>query len=174
MNQDSTVSTSSLDRHYWCFISYRHADNKDEGRQWASWLHQQLETYEVPADLVGTKNERGEEIPSRIFPVFRDEEELGAGSLTEKIFKALDHSKVLVVLCSPRAVQSDYVREEIRYFKKIGKAGHVYAALLDGGPAAQGLDLRASDRSTMGIRVPGGDDDALQLRKGSGRLAGEL
>ena len=29
---------------YWCFISYRHADNAEPGRQWATWLHQQIET----------------------------------------------------------------------------------------------------------------------------------
>ena len=59
---------------YRAFISYRHADNRQQGRQWATWLHQAIETYEIPKELVGTKNSRGEEIPERIFPVFRDEE----------------------------------------------------------------------------------------------------
>ncbi len=40
---------------YHAFISYRHADNKEQGRQWATWLHQAIETYEVPKDLVGKK-----------------------------------------------------------------------------------------------------------------------
>jgi len=38
---------------YHAFISYRHADNKEQGRQWATWLHQAIETYEVPSDLIG-------------------------------------------------------------------------------------------------------------------------
>jgi hypothetical protein len=45
-------------REYWCFISYRHADNKEPGRQWATWLHQAIETYEVPRDLDSTVNAR--------------------------------------------------------------------------------------------------------------------
>src|SRR5258706_14909843 len=113
---------------YWCFISYRHADNRHEGRQWATWLHHSLETYEVPTDLVGTKNERGEVIPERIFPVFRDEDELPADAdLASPIYRALDRSKVLVVLCSPRAVASTYVENEIRYFKQIGRSERVLA-----------------------------------------------
>jgi len=122
-------------RSFWCFISYRHADNAEQGRQWATWLHQQIETYEVPADLVGTVNGRGDTIPERIFPVFRDEEELPADAdLASPIFRALDASKFLVVLCSPRAVQSNYVAEEITYYKKIGRSDRVLAALLHGMP----------------------------------------
>lgn len=60
---------------YQAFISYRHADNRESGRCWASWLHRALETYRVPPELVGTTNLRGGPIPERIYPVFRDEEE---------------------------------------------------------------------------------------------------
>lgn len=49
-------------RKYAVFISYRHADNKEQGRQWATWLHHTLETYEVPPDLVGRTNLRGEPV----------------------------------------------------------------------------------------------------------------
>jgi len=124
-------------REYWCFISYRHADNQEPGRQWATWLHQQIETYEVPADLVGTVNERGDTIPERIFPVFRDEDELPADAdLASPIYAALDRSKFLVVLCSPRAAQSPYVSSEIAYFKKIGRGDRILAAIIDGEPNA--------------------------------------
>ncbi|OYV06917.1 MAG: hypothetical protein CFE26_03740 [Verrucomicrobiales bacterium VVV1] len=124
-------------RSFWCFISYRHADNAEAGRQWATWLHQQIETYEVPADLVGTVNGRGDTIPERIFPVFRDEEELPADAdLASPIFRALDASKFLVVLCSPRAVESTYVADEISYYKQIGRSDRVLAALLHGVPGS--------------------------------------
>ena len=100
-------STGSEPTHYWCFISYRHADNKEEGRQWATWLHHAIETYEVPGDLAGTTNGRGDTIPERIFPVFRDEEELPADAdLSSPIYRALDASRFLIVICSPRAVRS--------------------------------------------------------------------
>ena len=98
-------------RSFWCFISYRHADNAEVGRQWATWLHQQIETYEVPADA----------------------------DLASPIFRALDASKFLVVLCSPRAVQSTYVASEILYYKQIGRSDRVLAAILHGVP---GSDLQ--------------------------------
>ncbi len=122
---------------YQAFISYRHADNKEQGRQWATWLHQAIETYEVPNDLVGKTNSNGVEIPARIYPIFRDEEELPADAdLGNVIVKALDDTQLLVVLCSPRAVQSTYVSDEIDYFKKLGRSDHIIAAMIDGEPNA--------------------------------------
>ncbi|MDB6138896.1 MAG: hypothetical protein JWO94_1968 [Verrucomicrobiaceae bacterium] len=124
-------------RDYWCFISYRHSDNKEPGRQWATWLHQALETYEVPSDLVGTTNERGDTIPERIFPVFRDEEELPADAqLSRPIEAALRHSRFLLVLCSPQAVKSHFVAEEILRFKQLGKQDSILAAIIEGEPNA--------------------------------------
>ena len=88
------------EKKYHAFVSYRHADNKEQGRQWATWLHQTIETYEVPDDLVGQINGRGESIPSRIFPIFRDEEELPANAdLGKSIVGALNSNRLLIVLC---------------------------------------------------------------------------
>jgi hypothetical protein len=134
----------ALQRTFWCFISYRHADNKEPGRQWATWLHQMIETYEVPSDLVGTTNERGDTIPERIYPVFRDEEELPVDAdLATPIFRALDVSKFLLVICSPRAVASTYVAQEISYFKQLGREDRVLAAMIDGVPNASNDPARA-------------------------------
>ncbi len=120
---------------YHAFISYRHADNKTQGRKWATWLHQAIETYEVPNDLVGQKNSRGDTIPPRIYPVFRDEQELPAhADLGTSIVSALEQTNLLIVLCSPRAVASTYVADEIDYFKKLGNSGHIIAAMIDGEP----------------------------------------
>ncbi|MBE0352726.1 toll/interleukin-1 receptor domain-containing protein [Pseudoalteromonas lipolytica] len=120
---------------YHAFISYRHADNKEQGRQWATWLHQAIETYEVPKDLVGKKNGRGDAIPARIYPIFRDEEELPAhADLGTSIVGALEQTNLLVVLCSPRAVDSTYVADEIDYFKKLGGSDRIIAAMIDGEP----------------------------------------
>lgn len=120
---------------YHAFISYRHADNKQQGRQWAAWLHQAIETYEVPSDLIGKINGRGEEIPARIFPVFRDEEELPAhADLGKSIVAALDSTRLLIVLCSPNAVASTYVADEIDYFKRKGGSDRIIAAMLYGEP----------------------------------------
>jgi WD40 repeat protein len=145
----STESTTGQ-RSYWCFISYRHADNKEPGRQWATWLHQAIETYVVPSDLVGTVNERGDVIPEHIFPVFRDEDELPADAdLASPIYRALAASKFLVVICSPRAVDSLYVGNEIRYFKRLGRGDHVLAAMIEGEPNASW----DAGKQAMGFKV---------------------
>jgi WD40 repeat protein len=124
-------------RRYAVFLSYRHADNKESGRQWATWLHHLLEGYEVPEDLAGAKNGKGDLIPATLYPVFRDEEELPADAdLTKNIRRALENSDLLVVLCSPRAVESRFVADEIRYFKELGKSNRILAMMIDGEPNA--------------------------------------
>lgn len=122
---------------YKAFISYRHADNCEQGRQWASWLHHLIETYEVPEELVGQTNLNGEPIPPQIYPVFRDETDLPVDSnLESPIYRALENSEFLVVICSPRAVESTYVAKEIQYFKQIGREEKVLAVIIDGEPNA--------------------------------------
>jgi WD40 repeat protein len=122
-------------RRYAVFLSYRHADNKEQGRQWATWLHQVLEGYEIPADLIGTKNNKGDTIPASLYPVFRDEEDLPADAdLTRNIQQALERSGLLVVICSPRAAESRFVTEEIRYFKELGNGDRILALMIDGEP----------------------------------------
>ncbi|MEO0446521.1 MAG: toll/interleukin-1 receptor domain-containing protein, partial [Verrucomicrobiota bacterium] len=129
------TSPSISSTRYWCFISYRHADNSNQDREWASWLHQEIERYDVPADLVGNTNRRGDIIPERIYPVFRDETSLPAdASLATAIRDAMNRSHFMVVLCSPRAVESKYVTQEILHFKQSGKDDRIIAAILDGEP----------------------------------------
>ncbi len=131
------MNASGQTRDFWCFISYRHADNQHPGRQWATCLHRTLETYEVPADLVGRANLQGEIIPARIYPVFRDEEELPADAdLSRPIISALNHSRCLLVICSPRACESRFVADEIARFKAMGKSNRVIAAIIAGEPNA--------------------------------------
>jgi len=100
------------ERRYRAFLSYRHADNAQEGRRWADWLHDALERYVVPPSLVGTLNERGEPIPDSLFPIFRDETELPTeADLSTGIRRALEQSDCLIVLCSPRSAKSPWVRK---------------------------------------------------------------
>ena len=126
-----------LEKKYLAFISYCHADNKEQGRQWATWLHQTIETYEVPLDMVGKINSQGVEIPARIYPIFRDEEELPAdANLGGAIIKALDKTQLLILLCSPRSAKSTYVADEIDYFKKSQHSDKIIAVMIDGEPNA--------------------------------------
>ena len=149
------------ERKYWCFISYRRVDNSEPGREWATWLHHHLETYEVPEDLVGTLNERGEEIPSRIYPVFRDEEELATGDLEQRIYDALDNSRVLVPICSPRAVESPYVTEEIRYFRLKKGDDFVHPIMIEGEPSSDKLKKGKCFPDSLGFEL---DENCLLYR----------
>lgn len=164
-------SAATPTRRYAAFLSYRHADNREEGRRWAEWLHQALETYEVPRDLAGKPNLRGVPVPGSLYPVFRDEEELPADAdLSLNIRRALENSDLLIVLCSPRACQSRFVAEEIRYFKELGKSDRILALMIDGEPnvddpakAAQGLAPEMEcfpEPLRFGVRTAGGDDPA--------------
>ncbi len=122
-------------RSFWCFISYRHSDNATKGREWATWLHRELETYDVPQELVGTSNEQGLPIPGRIYPVFRDEEELPAyADLSSAILHALSQSRSLIVICSPDAKNSKFVNEEVARFKALGRASRLCGMVIRGDP----------------------------------------
>jgi WD40 repeat protein len=120
---------------YWAFISYSHADKK-----WGDWLHGALETFKVPKLLANAATATGEELPRRIFPIFRDREELPTSSdLSSMITHALEQSRCLIVICSPRAAKSRWVNEEILDFKRLGKAERILALIVDGEPnAAEG------------------------------------
>lgn len=112
---------------YRAFISYSHRDSRK-----ASRLHRKLEAYRVPK---GTTDR-----PGRIRPVFRDRDDLAsATSLTKSIEQALDESGALLVVCSPDAARSQWVNEEIRYFRQQHPERPVLAFVVRGDPTADPL-----------------------------------
>ncbi|MBI5773259.1 MAG: PD40 domain-containing protein [Verrucomicrobia bacterium] len=116
---------------YWAFISYSHADDA-----WASWLHKGIETYEVPKHLIGKPSREGV-VPKRAFPVFRDRDELpGSANLGDNLTRALRQSRYLVVVCSPNSVKSQWVDQEIRIFKSLGREDRVLCLIVGGEPNA--------------------------------------
>lgn len=116
---------------YKAFISYSHRDQK-----WAKWLQSSLEGYRVPKRLVGTEGAYGA-IPSRLAPVFRDREDLSTASdLSAKVKEALVVSKALIAVCSPTAARSEWVSEEIAYFRSLGREDRIFALIVDGDPQA--------------------------------------
>ena len=116
---------------YWAFISHSGRD----ARRWALPLRNRLEAYRVPKVLLG-KVVRGEVIPPRLKPVFRDRDELAAGpDLPQKIRAALALSRYLIVVCSPHSKGSAYVGQEIQWFKQLGRADRIIAYIVDGEPA---------------------------------------
>ena len=116
---------------YWAFISYSHAD-----AAWAQWLHRALESYTVPSRLVG-RSGLFARTPKRLFPIFRDRDELASSSeLGAIVNQALSQSRYLIVVCSPHAASSRWVSEEIKYFKSLGREQRVLALIVRGEPNA--------------------------------------
>ena len=145
---------------YWAFISYSHQDAK-----WAEWLHRTLERYPVPARLQGRPCPNGR-IPRRLFPIFRDRDELpGSSKLGEVIQAALRESCFLIVVCSPNSVASRWVGEEIRAFKALGRENFILCLIVDGEP-------NATDKPECGL--PECFPHALRFRLGaSGEASAE-
>jgi eukaryotic-like serine/threonine-protein kinase len=77
------------------------------------------------------------ELPERLYPIFRDRDELASGSeLSESIRKAMEDSDALIVICSPAARASLWVNEEIKRFKASGRGNRIFCFLVSGKPDA--------------------------------------
>jgi hypothetical protein len=120
---------------YKAFISYSHRD-----RRTAEWLHRSLENYQIPKQLIGSPGRDGA-IPKRLFPIFRDRDELSTSSdLSVQIQEALEQSANLIVICSKSGARSRWVNQEIILFKRLGRARCVHALIIDGEPNAVSPD----------------------------------
>ena len=116
---------------YWAFISYSHRDEKV-----AAWLHRSIEHYRVPRYFLG-RDAPGGRVPRRLFPVFRDREEMASSSsLTDEIHTALAESRNLIVVCTPHAAVSRWVNQEILTFQELGRKDRVFCLIADGEPNA--------------------------------------
>ena len=125
----ASVSLESA-KHYWAFISYSHADS-----DWADWLHKALEHYRIPRRLVGSPTPNGR-VPPRLTPVFLDRLELAASTnLDANIAAALASSATLIVLCSPAAVASLRVTQEIETYSR-SNPNRILSLIVAGRPSA--------------------------------------
>ncbi|MGL4541633.1 MAG: toll/interleukin-1 receptor domain-containing protein, partial [Polymorphobacter sp.] len=112
---------------YAAFISYNQRD-----RPAALWLHRALETYRIPKRLHGHAGPFGV-LGARLPPVFLDREELAASSdLAQSVLEALQRADSLIVVCSPNAVQSRWVNEEIRAFTALGRRDRIQCLIIAG------------------------------------------
>lgn len=109
---------------YYAFISY-----KREDEEWAKWLQHKLEHYRLPSNLNGRTD-----LPKEIRPVFKDTSELTPGNLPDQINLALEQSKYLIVICSPRSAQSEWVNKEVETFMSMGKIENIIPFIIDGRP----------------------------------------
>jgi len=161
MSASTTAEASQppdADFKYWAFISYSHHDEA-----WAQWLHRTLETYRIPKQLARRPATRdGGPSIDRIYPVFRDRDELSGGfDLGEKITSALYQSRFLIVICSPGAAASRHVQQEIDIFESFGREKHVLCLIVDGEPGASASPHTAAQEclplAVRTRRSPGGE-----------------
>lgn len=112
---------------YEAFISYSHTEYDARVAREAQRF---IEGFPVPARL---REGLGR---SRLGKVFRDEDELAAGtSLDAGLAQALAASRWLIVVCSPTAAASPWVAREIEAFVAMHGAGRVLTVLASGEPA---------------------------------------
>jgi WD40 repeat protein len=113
---------------YAAFISY---SSKDAA--FAHKLHRALESYGIPSSL-GNFDLIGGGKKNRIYPVFRDREELSAGQLGDQIEANLKASGALIVVCSPHGAASPWVQKEIEFFAAQGRHEKIFAIIPDTAP----------------------------------------
>ena len=114
-------------KEYFAFISYKREDEK-----WAVWLQNKLEHYKLPSNMNGRTD-----LPKEIRPIFRDKTDLTGGFLSAKIQNALEASKYLIVICSPRAAQSQWVGKEVKSFIDMGRTDKIIPFIIGGTAHAQ-------------------------------------
>jgi tetratricopeptide (TPR) repeat protein len=155
------VSPTVADSRYRAFITYSHQDEN-----WAVWLQKALETYRVPARLVGMHTEVGT-IPRRLTPIFRDRSELpSAADLKRVVNEALSASANLIVICSPHSAVSNYVNEEITAFKQLGRASRIFCLVIAGEPnASDSTDRKAEECFAPALRHEVGTDGGLTQKR---------
>ena len=113
---------------YDAFISYRHCELD---KFVAENLHRILESYDLPKNI---KEKLGIKTKA-IKRVFRDQEELPLSSnLEDPIIDALENSKYLIVICSPRLKDSLWCKKEIQTFKKLRGRKNIFCVLVEGEP----------------------------------------
>ena len=116
------------DKKFFAFISYQRQDE-----EYAEWLRKKLEHYRLPSSL----REKDASLPKEIRPIFRDALELTGGFLAQEIEQALEQSKFLIVVCSPRSARSPWVNKEVEYFIQSGRTQYIIPYIIDGEPFAQ-------------------------------------
>jgi hypothetical protein len=115
-------------RPYRAFVSYCHKD-----KVFAAWLQRKLEAYRLPRRLADRVTPLPGQAPGRIGPVFRDREDLSAGTdLSAAVRGAIAASSALVVIASPEAAGSLWVTREIELFRELHPDAPILVALARG------------------------------------------
>lgn len=94
-----------------------------------------LESFKLPTSI----KKDYPEAPTKLRKIFRDEDCLtpGGNSLPQKIQDELKNSKYLVVVCSMNSAKSDWVNDEVEFFKKLKREKFIIPYIIDGEPNSE-------------------------------------
>lgn len=151
---------------YDAFISYRHSELDTYV---AKKVHKKLETFRIPKAV---KRKSGK---NRINRVFRDQEELPIGNdLNHDLENALAESEFLIVICSPRTPDSEWVNKEIATFIQFHDREHVLAVLAEGDPYESFPEILLKDRYGNPIEPLAADVRGDNKRECNKKLKSEI
>ncbi|AHE52392.1 TIR domain-containing protein [Sphingomonas sanxanigenens] len=161
------ASRAVIGTRYRAFLSYSHRDAR-----FAARLHRRLETWRIPRAIVGRPTALGP-LPPTLAPIFRDREELpAAADLSEEVGRALTQAASLIILCSPAAAQSRWVRREIEMFQEVAPGRPILAALVPGADPSCLADLFGDGEPIAADFNPAGDGARYGLLKLVAGIAG--
>ncbi|MCH4156395.1 MAG: TIR domain-containing protein [Muribaculaceae bacterium] len=150
------------DFQYYAFISYKSEDEK-----WAKWLQRKLETYRLPSVIRKAVNDGQKQLK-----IFRDKTDLRSGQLHSELRRELEVSKFLIVICSPRSAQSQWVGREIDAFIKIGRGDNIIPFIVEGFPYSNNEDtecyhkvLKDAYPELLGILISDTDNETTWTKR---------
>lgn len=136
---EDSAATGQHDFIYDAFISYSGFRKPGETSQVdvkiAERLHQALESYRVPRAFLKKSSDHPWR-SRRLKKIFLDRDEVRvSSSLNDRLKEALAVSRFLIVICSPRARQSQWISQEIAIFRSLGRGEQILPLLVEGEPA---------------------------------------
>jgi formylglycine-generating enzyme required for sulfatase activity len=164
------------------FVSYRNAHSD---ARVATWLERSLRTFRLPQDMRYEHPGYDPTTPSSIGRVFRDDDDLPAGGDLERaLMDRLDRSGALVVVCSPRTPESQWIDREVRRFEDQGRAQRVFLLLSEGTlersaprsliDAAENRSLAASQPLAASLVAKPGESGRVRRRRAIVKLVAAI
>ena len=143
---------SNVNFKYYAFISYSHEDE-----EYAKRIQKKLTEYKLPSVI----RKANPLLPDNVRPIFRDATNLTTGMLQGTLHSELEHSKFLIVLCSPNSAKPNdenkhWVNNEVQHFIDIGRAEFIIPVIVGGEPHASNSEEECFCPALLSL--PGGDE----------------
>ena len=143
---------SNVNFKYYAFISYSHEDT-----EFAQLIQKKLTEYKLPSVI----RKANPLLPSNVRPIFRDATNLTTGMLQGTLHSELEHSKFLIVLCSPNSARPNdenkhWVNKEVKHFIELGRAEFIIPVIVGGEPHATNPEEECFCPALLSL--PGGDE----------------